>query len=322
MRWSARCPARRLGNSLAESWTESPDGLVYEFRLRRGIRFHNGEPITTDDVKFSFERYRGAGATEPQARVRQVEIVDPAVVRFHLREPWPDFMTFYGTTATAAGLIVPRTYVTQVGDEGFRKHPIGAGPYRFVSHAPGVEVVLEANPGCGIPDRRGTIGDCGWPPTTRSIARPSTRPRAWVLPTDFRHRAARHGLRAADAGPASRRGPGPATARRGGYPNGIDAGDFVPIPPFFATAEAAVNYLNAVGIRVRIRTMERAAFYAAWREKKLRGLFMVAAGNSGNADSRVAEFVSSKGSNAYGGYPDIDDLVVQQARERDPRKIW
>jgi len=94
----------------------------------------------------------------------------------------------------------------------------------------------------------------------------------------------------------------------------------VPIPPFFATAEAAVNYLNAVGIRVRIRTMERAAFYAAWREKKLRGLFMVAAGNSGNADSRVAEFVSSKGSDAYGGYPDIDDLVVQQARERDPRK--
>jgi peptide/nickel transport system substrate-binding protein len=105
-----------------------------------------------------------------------------------------------------------------------------------------------------------------------------------------------------------------------GYPNGIDAGDFVPIPPFFATAEAAVNYLNAVGIRVRIRTMERAAFYAAWREKKLRGLFMVAAGNSGNAASRVAEFVSSKGSYAYGGYPDIDDLVVQQARERDPRK--
>ena len=151
MRWSARCPARRLGNSLAESWTESPDGLVYEFRLRRGIRFHNGEPITTDDVKFSFERYRGAGATELQARVRQVEIVDPAVVRFHLREPWPDFMTFYGTTATAAGLIVPRTYVTQVGDEGFRKHPIGAGPYRFVSQPPASRSSWRPTPGVGSP---------------------------------------------------------------------------------------------------------------------------------------------------------------------------
>jgi peptide/nickel transport system substrate-binding protein len=102
-----------------------------------------------------------------------------------------------------------------------------------------------------------------------------------------------------------------------GYPNGLDAGDFVPIPPFFATAEASVNDLNTVGIRLRIRPVERAAFYAQWREKKLRGLFMVAVGNSGNAASRVAEFMYSKGSYAYGGYPDIDDLFQQQARERD-----
>ena len=98
-------------------------------------------------MKFSFERYRGAGAKELQARVRQVDIIDPLTVRFLLREPWPDFMTFYGTTATAAGIVVPKKYVTQVGDEGFRKHPIGAGPYKFVSHKPGVEVVLEAYTG-------------------------------------------------------------------------------------------------------------------------------------------------------------------------------
>jgi peptide/nickel transport system substrate-binding protein len=105
-----------------------------------------------------------------------------------------------------------------------------------------------------------------------------------------------------------------------GYPNGIDAGDFVPIPPFFTTAEATTNYLGAVGIRTKIRPMERAAFYAAWREKKLRGLFMVAAGNSGNAASRVAEFMYSKGSYAYGGYPEIDDLFHLQAKERDVAK--
>jgi peptide/nickel transport system substrate-binding protein len=103
-----------------------------------------------------------------------------------------------------------------------------------------------------------------------------------------------------------------------GYPKGLDAGDFVPIPPFFTAAEAAVNYLNAAGIRVKMRTMERAAFYAAWREKKLRGLFFAAAGNSGNAASRVEAFIYSKGSYAYGGYPDIDDLFQQQSRERDP----
>src|SRR4029450_5799492 len=102
-----------------------------------------------------------------------------------------------------------------------------------------------------------------------------------------------------------------------GYPNGIDVGDFVPTPPFVTTAEAATNYLGAVGIRTKMRLMERAAFLAAWREKKLRGLFMAAVGNSGNAASRVEAFMYTKGSNAYGGYPDLDDLFHQQARERD-----
>ena len=140
-------PNQKIGASLAESWTESPDGLVYEFKLRKGLKFHNGDPLTTEDVKFSFERYKGAGAKELQTRVRQVEIVDPLTVRFRLEKPWPDFMTFYGTTATGVGVVVPKKYLTQVGDDGFRKHPIGAGPYKFVSHTPGVEVVLEANTG-------------------------------------------------------------------------------------------------------------------------------------------------------------------------------
>ena len=87
-----------------------------------------------------------------------------------------------------------------------------------------------------------------------------------------------------------------------------------------AQGASAVNYLNAVGIRVKMRPMERAAFYATWREKKLRGLFMVASGNSGNAASRVTEFISSKGAYAYGGYPDIDDLAQVQAGERDVKK--
>jgi peptide/nickel transport system substrate-binding protein len=105
-----------------------------------------------------------------------------------------------------------------------------------------------------------------------------------------------------------------------GYPNGFDAGEFVPIPPFHEVGEAVVNYLNAVGIRVKMRTMERAAFYTAWKEKKLRGIFMPGAGVSGNAATRVEAFMYSKGSYAYGGYPDIDELFEQQARERDQAK--
>src|SRR2546427_8261475 len=140
-------PGQKMGRSLAESWRESPDGKTYEFRLRAGLRFHNGDPVTAEDVRFSFERYKGAGAKILQERVRQVEVVSPLVVRFQLKEPWPDFMTFYGTTATAAGIVVPKRYLVQVGDDAFRKQPIGAGPYKFVSHTPGVEVVLEAYPG-------------------------------------------------------------------------------------------------------------------------------------------------------------------------------
>jgi peptide/nickel transport system substrate-binding protein len=105
-----------------------------------------------------------------------------------------------------------------------------------------------------------------------------------------------------------------------GYPNGFDAGELVPIPPFFTTGEAVVNYLNAVGIRVKMRIMERAAFYSAWREKKLPGLFITGAGASGNAATRIAEFIYSKGAYAFGGYPDIDELFQQQAVERDRAK--
>jgi peptide/nickel transport system substrate-binding protein len=100
------------------------------------------------------------------------------------------------------------------------------------------------------------------------------------------------------------------------YPNGIDAGEFAAIPGFPTIAEAVMNYLNAAGIRVKLKQMERAAFYGDWQAKKLRGVFMTGAGNSGNAASRVEAFIQSKGAYAYGGYPDIDELFRQQATER------
>jgi peptide/nickel transport system substrate-binding protein len=138
-------PGKPAAPSLAESWTVSPDGLVHEFVLRRGVVFHNGDALTAEDVKFSFERYRGAAAKLFKEKVAAVEVVDPLRVRFRLSEPWPDFMAFYATPATGAGWIVPKAYVQKVGDEGFKKAPIGAGPYKLVSFNPGVEMVLEAH---------------------------------------------------------------------------------------------------------------------------------------------------------------------------------
>src|SRR5947207_13948247 len=112
--------------------------------LRKGASFHNGEPVTADDVKFSWDRYKGASAKLLKDKVKEVQILDPGQVRFVLREPWPDFITFYGTTASGAGWIVPKKYVEKVGDDGFKKAPIGAGPYKVVSFKPGVEIVMEA----------------------------------------------------------------------------------------------------------------------------------------------------------------------------------
>ena len=375
-------PGERIGNSLAESWTESADGLVYEFKLRSGLRFHNSDPCTAEDVQFSFERYKGTGAKELREKVQRVEVVDPLTVRFHLNAPWPDFITFYGTTATAAGIVVPKQYLAQVGDDGFKKHPIGLGPYKFVSHTPGVELVLEANESYwrkvpnvkriilkGVPEATTRLamlkkGEADLVSALQGAVAEEVKRDPNLTLVDTRHpsifwiefaeqwdpksvwadirvrQAVNHALdrqainEAACLGycppagviiprlmdfalPTEPPSYDPKKAKQllaeAGYPNGFDAGEFVPNPPFFDVAEAVVNYLNAIGIRVRMRTMERAAFLSAWREKKLRGLFMTAVGASGNAATRVEAFIYSKGPYAYGGYPDIDELFQQQA---------
>jgi len=135
-------PGNLMTPSLAESWTVSADQRVYEFKLREGLKFHNGDPFTAEDVKFSFSRSKGARLLKE--KVKDVEIVSPTRVRFHLHEAFPDFMAFYGTLASGAGWIVPKKYTEQVGPDGFKKHPVGIGPYKFVSHTPGVELVMEA----------------------------------------------------------------------------------------------------------------------------------------------------------------------------------
>ena len=138
-------PDGRMAPCLATSWRESEDGLAYDFELRQGVTFHNGDPFTAEDVKYSFERYKGAGATELKQQVKAVEIINPHHVRFVLHAPWPDFLTFYATPATGAGWIVPKTYTEKLGSDAFKSNPVGLGPYRFVSYNPGVELVMEAN---------------------------------------------------------------------------------------------------------------------------------------------------------------------------------
>jgi peptide/nickel transport system substrate-binding protein len=106
-------------------------------------KFHNGEPVTAEDVKFSFERYRGTSAAMMKERVTAVEALDARSVRFALKKPWPAFHTFY-SAATGAGWIVPKKHVQQVSEDGFEKAPVGAGsPPVHLGHAGG-KLVFEA----------------------------------------------------------------------------------------------------------------------------------------------------------------------------------
>src|SRR5438874_8635179 len=97
-------PGTSQAPSLAEAWSMSEDGLAWDFTLRDGVKFHNGEPVTAADVKFSFERYRGASHDLMKERVTGIEARDPRHVRFTLKEPWPDFLSFY-SSATGGGWI-------------------------------------------------------------------------------------------------------------------------------------------------------------------------------------------------------------------------
>jgi peptide/nickel transport system substrate-binding protein len=374
---------------LAESWSVAADGTSYEFLLRQGAKFHNGAPVTAEDVKFSFDRYRGGAEKLLKEKVKEVQVIDTRRVRFQLKAPWPDFMTFYGTTAAGAGWIVPKKYVESVGDEGFKKAPIGAGPYRFVSFTPGVELVLEAFDGYwrkapsikrlvfkSVPDettraaalKRGEVDvayfltgpvaeEVRRTPGLKLVATRTNGVFFLYFADQFDQKSPWHDQRvrlaaslaldrkqineAEQLGFAGITGnvvpramefalpidPHPYDPKRAkqllveaGYPNGFDGGELTPNPPYFSMAEAAGNYLGAIGIRTRVRTMERAAFLSSWGEKKLRGVVLGGTGAGGNAATRVELLATRGGRYAYGVIPEVDDLFDRQAKELDRKK--
>jgi peptide/nickel transport system substrate-binding protein len=382
-------PGQAMAPSLAESWSASKDGLVYEFVLRKGVRFHNGDPLTAEDVKFSFERYRGVSAKLLKDKVAAVETPDPSRVRFRLKAPWPDFMMFY-SSATGSGWVMPKKYVDKVGDEGFKKAPVGAGPYKFVSFNPGVELVLEAFEGYWrkvpnvkrlvfrvIPDeatrlaalKRGEAdiayamsGEIG-----REIQRTAglTLKPALIQSTHFAFFADQfdpkspwHDRRvrlaanlamdrnainqAVSLGNSKVTGSvipstfdfywppppiprDPARAKQllaeAGYPNGLDGGDYnCDVVACSGTGESVVNDFKSVGIALKIRPLERAAFFKGFSEKKLKNVIHVFGGVFGNAATRLEAFVVSGGTYAYGAYPDLDGLFRDQAAELDRAK--
>jgi len=105
-----------------------------------------------------------------------------------------------------------------------------------------------------------------------------------------------------------------------GFPNGFDAGELSCDSTYSNLAEAVVNYLKTVGVRVQLRPLERAAFFAQHRDKKLKNVIQASSGAFGSAATRLESFVVSGGAFAYGGYPDIDGLFREQATEVDRKR--
>src|SRR6185503_17983332 len=298
-------PGNLLTPSLAESWKVSPDGRVYDFKLREGLKFHNGDPFTAEDVRFSFHRARGAKVL--QEKVRDVEVAGPYRVRFHLHEPWPDFMTFYGTYATGAGWIVPeattRMAMLKRGEvdlayllDAPQAQDIKKDPSLKLAFSGGIgtyylDYLDQWDPKSPWHDRRVRLA------ASHALDRQAlsdaetlgaSRPNGSLIPRKFEF-----------ALPLDPHPYDPAKAKQllaeAGYPNGFDAGDLYPWPPYTSMGEAVGGYLGAVGIKVRIRTMERAAFYSALESKKLKGLCVCINAVYGNAASRMSQTVPSDG---------------------------
>lgn len=376
-------PDKPLAPSLAESYSASEDGLVYEFTLRSGVKFHNGEPVTSEDVKFSFQRYRGASKDLMASRVAQIETPDPRHVRFKLKNPWPDFLTFYGA-ATGAGWVVPKKYVEQVGDEGYRQHPIGAGPYKFVSFTPGVELTLEAFDGYWRkkPAVKWIVMKVIGEETTRLAAlkrgeidiaysirgelaeevqhtpgltlKPVHPPAPfWLAFVDqWDPKSPWHDERVRKAASLSIDRDGinqaltlgfskltgsvipdsfdyfwkppapvfdPAQAKKllaeAGHPSGFNGGEYYCDSSYSNVAEAVLNDLAQVGIKMQLVPIERAGFLKGAADKKYKNVIQLGSGAFGNAATRLAAFIVKDGAYVYGSYPDIDDLFAKQAVE-------
>lgn len=132
----------QLHPDLAESWTVDPAGRVYTFRLRPGVRWHDGRPFGAADVRWTFERLAGRPSLAAEAirRIAAVETPDEGTVVFRLRETWAPFLS---TLAGYGAFILPRPAPGgRTWDAGA---PVGTGPFRFVSWARGREVVVAAN---------------------------------------------------------------------------------------------------------------------------------------------------------------------------------
>jgi peptide/nickel transport system substrate-binding protein len=382
-------PDQALAPCLAESVKAAEDGLTYDIVVRKEAKFHNGDSVTAEDVKFSYDRYRGTAHELMKSRVAAVDIVDPQHLRFTLKNPWPDFLTYYATM-TGAGWVVSKKYVEKVGDDGFKKAPVGAGPYKFVSFNPGVELVFEAfdqywrkAPSVKqlifkvIPEettrlaalKRGEV-DIAYSirgelaeelRNTKGLTlKPAVVQGTFCVafPDQWDEKSPWHDVRVRKAASLAIDCKGindaltlgyslvsgnpfvpdsyeffwqpplpvydPEAAKKllaeAGHPKGFDAGDYYCDSSYANIGEAVVDNFLAVGIKLKLRPIERAAFIKGYAEKTFKNVIQAGPGAFGNAATRLEMQVVKGGVFSYGSYPDLDALYAQQAVELNRAK--
>jgi peptide/nickel transport system substrate-binding protein len=130
---------------VAQSWTVSPDGLTWTFIIRKGIKFHNGDPLTAHDVKFSVDRFASKESTNPWSpyllkNYASTEVKDNYTFVYKCLKPEPFLYLPFSYVQ-----ILPKNYFEKVGQVEFRKNPVGSGPYKFVKLVHATSFEMEAN---------------------------------------------------------------------------------------------------------------------------------------------------------------------------------
>ncbi len=335
-------------------------------------------------MAFSFWRYKGAQAQFIHGNTEKVEIVNPYLIRFHFKKPFPDYLEYFLPGTSGIGWILPKKYVEKVGDAGFKQHPIGAGPYKFVEFVPGVKTVGEAFeeywrkvPSIKrmefyyIPEpatrlamvRRGEVDlstlmtdmfyqDVKKDPKLRLLEPQS--PNRWLLYmtaqwdpkspwSDARVRQAASlaidrktladiympgckpiGSIALEDDPFGVQFPAdpydPERAKKllaeAGYPKGFQGGKFYPQNTYWAYGEQIATYWKAVGISTELVLLERAAWFAARDNGKMKGDLFIDGSNAPTIAGRLSYLLGPK---SYGNYPEIKALWDQYPQEVTPK---
>lgn len=146
------------GPGVAERWDLSDDGLNWTFHLRAGQAFHNGDKLTAQDVKFSLQRQMApnsiaSAAATMRRTITSMDVIDDLTLRVTTVSPQIGLPALLSRAVAAEGAVMPKAYIEKVGEEEFRRKPVGSGPWRFVRSVPGDRIEFEA---ISTPHWRGT----------------------------------------------------------------------------------------------------------------------------------------------------------------------